>query len=221
MPATIKANTLALLGVSCAGVAANRIIASAASVRRAAFFRSARTLRHTQPAGSREAVRWFTEYLDEWPGDLRVRWLLNIASMTLGEHPGRFRRATGFRSRASAPRSTSAGSRTSPRNRPDLPRAGSRRACIFDDFNGDGRPDVFTSTFDVTHGASLHINRGDGTFEDRSEAFGLSEQVYALNVVRADYDNDGWPDVLLLRGAWEKPARLSLLHNKGARRSRM
>ena len=43
---------------------------------------------HTQQSGSREAVRRFTAYLDEWPGDLRVRWLLNIAYMTLGEYPG-------------------------------------------------------------------------------------------------------------------------------------
>ncbi len=63
--------------------------------------------------------------------------------------------------------------------------------CIFDDFNGDGRPDLFTTSFDVTHGASLYVNRGDGTFEDRSDAAGLDDQVYALNVSRADYDNDG------------------------------
>ena len=87
--------------------------------------------------------------------------------------------------------------------------------CIFDDFTGDGRPDVFTTSFDVDHGASLYVNRGDGTFEDRSAAPGLDDQVYALNATRADYDNDGRPDLLLLRGAWEKPAPLSLLRNKG------
>ena len=87
--------------------------------------------------------------------------------------------------------------------------------CIFDDFNGDGRPDLFTTSFDVDRGASLFVNRGDGTFEDRSDAAGLDDQVYALNVTRADYDNDGGLDVLLLRGGWEKPARLSLLRNKG------
>ena len=46
------------------------------------------------PPGSREAVEWFTDYLDEWPGDLRVRWLLNIAYMTLGEYPETSRRGT-------------------------------------------------------------------------------------------------------------------------------
>ena len=61
------------------------------------------------------------------------------------------------------------------------------------------------------------INRGDGTFEDRSSAAGLVDQVYALNVTRADFDNDGDLDVLLLRGGWEKPLRMSLLRNDGGR----
>ena len=42
---------------------------------------------HTKPNGSREAIRQFTEYLSQVPGDLRIRWLLNLAYMTLGEYP--------------------------------------------------------------------------------------------------------------------------------------
>ena len=42
---------------------------------------------HRNQAGSREAIRWFTAYLHESPRDLRIIWLLNIAYMTLGEHP--------------------------------------------------------------------------------------------------------------------------------------
>ncbi len=171
---------------------------------------------HTQQAGSREAVRWFTAYLEEWPGDLRVRWLLNVASMTLGEHPQKVPPrflipVDRFRSKLDVGRFENVAGRVGLISRgPDL--AG---GCIFDDFTGDSRPDVFTSTFDVNHGASFYLNSGDGTFEDRSDSFGLSDQVYALNAVRADYDNDGWLDVLLLRGGWEKPARMSLLRNKG------
>jgi hypothetical protein len=84
---------------------------------------------------------------------------------------------------------------------------------IFDDFNGDNLPDLFTTSLDAELGATLLINRGDGTFEDRSSAAGLVDQVYALNVTRTDFDNDGDLDVLLLRGGWEKPLRLSLLRN--------
>jgi len=36
-----------------------------------------------------------------------------------------------------------------------------------------------------------------------------------MGVAAADYDNDGDLDVLLLRGGWERPMRLSLLRNSG------
>jgi hypothetical protein len=49
---------------------------------------------------------------------------------------------------------------------------------IFDDFTGDGLPDLFTTSLDADRGASLYVNRGDGTFEDRSESAGLGEQIY-------------------------------------------
>ena len=44
---------------------------------------------HTRPDGSRLAIRHFTEYLEQFPDDLGVRWLLNVAHMTLGEYPGK------------------------------------------------------------------------------------------------------------------------------------
>jgi hypothetical protein len=39
---------------------------------------------HTNPTGSRLAIRHFTEYLAQVPDNLEVRWLLNLAHMTLG-----------------------------------------------------------------------------------------------------------------------------------------
>ncbi len=44
---------------------------------------------HTVERGSRAAVAAYTELLEESPGDLGYRWLLNLAYMTLGEHPGK------------------------------------------------------------------------------------------------------------------------------------
>ena len=42
---------------------------------------------HTIPTGSRLAIKHFREYLEVFPDDLGVRWLLNLAHMTLGEYP--------------------------------------------------------------------------------------------------------------------------------------
>src|SRR5262245_25634516 len=44
---------------------------------------------HTNTEGSRLAIQHFTEYLRQFPDDLGIRWLLNLAHMTLGEHPDR------------------------------------------------------------------------------------------------------------------------------------
>src|SRR5947207_8439366 len=42
---------------------------------------------HKIQRGSRKAAELLTEQLNEFPDDLKARWLLNIASMTLGEYP--------------------------------------------------------------------------------------------------------------------------------------
>jgi hypothetical protein len=171
---------------------------------------------HQQQAGSREAIEYFTAYLAERPGDLRVRWLLNLAFMTLGEYPAKVPSPhliplETLRSHADVGRFENVAPLAGLTGRGANLAGGS----IFDDFTGDGRPDLFTTSLDAELGASLYVNRGDGTFEDRSASAGLADQVYALNVTRADIDNDGDLDVLLLRGAWERKMRLSLLRNRG------
>ena len=172
--------------------------------------------RHLQPEGSRAAIRWFTEYLNERPEDLGVRWLLGIAAMTLGEPPevippeyrippepvgahsdvGRFFNVAPEVGLASRGPNMLGGS-------------------LFDDFTGDGRPDVFVATGDWDLGASLFVNRGDGSFKDTGVSAGLDGQILVDNAAQADYDNDGWLDVVAVRGGWEAPCRLSLLRNTG------
>ena len=78
--------------------------------------------------------------------------------------------------------------------------------CLVDDFDGDGRLDVFMPTTDPERGALFLRNRGDGTFEDVSDQAGLTDQVLSLNACHADFDNDGDLDILMLRGAWEVAA---------------
>jgi FG-GAP-like repeat/ASPIC and UnbV len=182
------------------------------------IFPIAKEARHQIPSGSREAIKWFTAFLEESPRDLRIIWLLNIAYMTLGEHPDKVPPqylipTEVFRSNAPVAPFENVALRAGMGVRgPNL--AG---GSIFDDFNGDNLPDLFTTSLDAELGATLLLNRGDGRFEDRSSEAGLVDQVYALNVTRADFDNDGDLDVLLLRGGWEKPLRMSLLRNDGGR----
>jgi tetratricopeptide (TPR) repeat protein len=171
---------------------------------------------HKEQAGSKRAIERFSQYLRMWPGDLRVRWLLNIAYMTLGEYPDKV--PPKYLIEVPKPSHATA----SPRFDNVAISAGlavrgpgQAGGAIFDDFNGDFLEDLFISSFDPLDGPSLYVNRGDGTFENRSNEDPLSEQIYALNVRRADYDNDGDLDLLLLRGGWENPVRMSLLRNKG------
>ena len=171
---------------------------------------------HKNTGGSREAIEHFTAYLDELPGDLRIRWLLNLAYMTLGEYPAKVPPEylvpiDWFRSKEDVGHFLNVALTAGLTVRgPNL--AG---GSIFDDFTGDGRPDLFTTSLDATRGASFFVNKGDGTFDERSREAGLDDQIYALNVVRGDFDNDGNLDVVLLRGGWEKPMRMSLLRNRG------
>jgi FG-GAP-like repeat/ASPIC and UnbV len=173
---------------------------------------------HQQPSGSRDAIRYFTSYLRQRPEDLGVQWLLNVAYMTLGEYPhgvpSEFLLPLG---RLAAPRGESPLRMINVATRVGLNKRGESMAggCLVDDFDGDGLLDVFMPTTDAERGASLLRNRGDGRFDDVSTAAGLDEQFLSLNAVHADYDNDGDLDILMLRGAWEFPRRMSLLRNRG------
>ena len=69
------------------------------------------------------------------------------------------------------------------------------------DFNGDGRLDIFKTNFsDDT--STLYRNNGDGTFEDVTSAAGLGLYTKYLGwgTMFFDFDNDGWPDLLLVNG---------------------
>ena len=69
------------------------------------------------------------------------------------------------------------------------------------DFNGDGKLDIFKTNFsDDT--STLYRNNGDGNFDDVTFAagLGLHTQYLGWGTMFLDFDNDGWPDLLLVNG---------------------
>ena len=63
------------------------------------------------------------------------------------------------------------------------------------DLNGDGWPDIYVSN-DVVPNDVVYINNGDGTFTNK-RAKSLKHTSFAgMGVDIADFNNDGWPDIV-------------------------
>ncbi len=168
--------------------------------------------RFAKTADSKKAVEYFLKYLEKKPEELEVRWLLNIAYMTLGQYPAEVPAKylippSAFESKEDIGRFVDVAARAG------LKTLSSAGGAIADDFENNGLLDVVTS--DASSCGNMHYfhNNGDGTFSDQTEKAGLTGQTGALNILQADYNNDGCIDILALRGGWQFPQRRSLLRN--------
>jgi hypothetical protein len=78
--------------------------------------------------------------------------------------------------------------------------AGKGLGVAFADFDGDGRIDIAVANDSVPQ--FLYRNKGDGIFEDVALPAGVAVddagQTFAgMGIDFADYDNDGWPDIVI------------------------
>ncbi len=85
------------------------------------------------------------------------------------------------------------------------------------DYDKDGWPDIYVT--DSAEGTQNHLyhNNHDGTFTDAAAKMGLADvnrpgTGVSMGAVWGDYDNDGYPDLLLYK--WGKP---ELFHNDGGK----
>lgn len=173
--------------------------------------------RHEQTLGSEQALALYEELLEEDPDDGAARWLYNLAAMTLGRWPEEVPPQwlippRAFASDGTVPVFRDIAAKTG------TAVVGTAGGVVMDDLDGDRRLDLMVSAWSLLEPVRFLHNRGDGTFEDRTEAAGLTGITGGLNLTHADYDNDGHPDVLVLRGAWMGPEGRhpnSLLRNRG------
>ena len=172
---------------------------------------------HTEKRGAEGAVREYTATLEHDPQNLLARWLLNIAYMQLGKWP------------QEVPKQWVAGPELFKSDYdigrfPDVAGAvglgfmDHAGGVAMEDFDGDGLLDLMISSSGPLDQLRFFHNNGDGMFTERTKEAGLTGEVGGLNLVAADFDNDGHPDVLVLRGGWWKEHGkypMSLLHNNG------
>ena len=160
---------------------------------------------HTHTEGSQEAIKCFLRVLElgepEDASHLSAKWLLNLAWMTLGEHPQSVPEkylipAETFESKESFARFTNIAQRLK------LDTFSMCGGAIIDDFDNDNYLDLIVSSWDPNDQIRLFRNQQDGSFTDWTDSSGLKGFCGGLNMLQADYNNDGNVDVLVLRGGW-------------------
>lgn len=172
---------------------------------------------HKLPRGSEGAVEQLMEIIYRNPKHMGTRWLLNIAYMTLGKYPDHVPSSllippSAFASEHDIGRFVDVAGKVG-LDVDDL--AG---GVVFEDFDADGFLDLMVSSASLQGQLRVFRNDGNGTFTERTVEAGLAGVVGGLNLIHADYNNDGRPDVLMLRGGWEKSGGKipnSLLRNNG------
>ncbi len=172
---------------------------------------------HTKQEGSRHAMHCLLEALKLDPDNASARWLLNIAYMTVGEYPRNVPR------RWLIPVEAYGGDypmQKFPNVAPSmgLDLLGWSGSVTMEDFEGNGLLDLAISSFRQDQPMRYFHNNGDGTFTERTRESGLAEELGGLNMITTDYNNDGRPDIVVLRGGWmDKYGHypLSLLRNDG------
>ena len=174
---------------------------------------------HSDKAPARKAAEAFQSVLQEKPDNMDARWLLNIAYMTVGEYPGNVPKKwliPGLDQGAAVqakPFTDIAGD-----IKLDIKNRGG--GTIVDDFDNDGFLDIVNSAWGLDDPLQFFRNNGDGTFTNASKSSGLAAFTGGINLLQTDYNNDGFLDIYVIRGAWQGIAGFgeqpnSLMRNNG------
>jgi hypothetical protein len=76
-----------------------------------------------------------------------------------------------------------------------IDKTGFVKAVVASDYDNDGYPDLYVSSFRGEH--FLYHNNHDRTFTDVTQQAGIGRQGPTFGAWFFDYDNDGWPDLFV------------------------
>jgi hypothetical protein len=161
-----------------------------------------------------KAIKNYIILLNKYPSDWRYRWLLNVAYQTLGEYPDSVPKQFLIYSELMIDQdSTNNFKNIAPMLKIDY--QSSAGGAIIEDFNNDGLLDIFTSGMFESQ-LKYYINMGSNGFQDKTKEARIEGLTNGFNLFQLDYNNDGWMDLLVVRGAWQHSNGLypnSLLKN--------
>jgi hypothetical protein len=187
--------------------------------RSACIFPIAPVAIHLDTNGSHLAIQHFAEYLRQFPDDLEVKWLINLAHQTLGDDAAKIDPSHRLDLDSFIKSEFDIGQFHDVAHRVGLhDRLNQSGGGILEDFDNDGLLDVVVTSWAPSESMGFFRNKGDGSFEDRTQAAGLGDQRGGLYCVQADYNNDGNLDIFVPRGSWlplHLSQRPSLLRNNG------
>lgn len=155
---------------------------------------------HINKEGSTKAIEYLEECLELNPFDFELQYLLNIAYMTLGGYPDKvpsdFRIPVEYFEQNNFPKFHDIAMDLGV----DVDEM-SGGICL-DDFNNDGYLDIIVSSWGFEDQIRYFENDKAGGFTDKTAFSGLVGVTGGLNLKHADFNNDGFLDFIILRGAW-------------------
>ena len=170
---------------------------------------------HKLENGSRKCIAEIMELLPI-RYDANFVWLLNVAYMTLGEYPDKVPEQY-LIPLVPEERIMSINKFKNISSNMGIDDDQLCGGVVLDDFTGNGFMDIIATSWHLEDQMKFYHNNGDGSFTESHQKAGLKGITGGLNVTHGDYNNDGYLDVLILRGAWLSYGKHpnSLLRNNG------
>ncbi len=171
---------------------------------------------HKYKEGSTKAIEELKILLSQ-KDDLNLRWVLNIAYMTLGKYPSEVPAEYLLPIMPTEESHLTKGRFTNISSMLGIDDNRLSGGVVIEDFDNDMDLDIMVSSWGLKDQVYYYENDGLGEFTNKYKEAGIEGITGGLNMTHGDYNNDGFFDVFITRGAWipEGTFPNSLLRNNG------